>query len=130
MADLVLTERVSYRLRRPRRWELIAYRRSDGQVIIRRAVGLPGEAVQLTDKGRVLIDGRPVDRPPRLDSIQYLPVCNVQSGKKEYFDTFASLQVFLVSVTGVPGPDESLAGAPVPAPSARKSPGIETRKSK
>lgn len=55
---------------------------------------------------------------------------HVQSGKKEYFDTFASLQVFLVSVTGVPGPDESLAGAPVPAPSARQTPGIETRKSK
>ncbi len=55
---------------------------------------------------------------------------HVQSGKKEYFDTLASLQVFLVSVTGVPGPDESLPGAPVPAPSARQTPGIETRKSK
>ncbi len=55
---------------------------------------------------------------------------HVQSGKKEYFDTLASLQGFLVSVTGVPGPDASLADTPAPPPPARKTPGTETRKSK
>ena len=38
---------------------------------------------------------------------------HVQSGKKEYFDTLASLQGFLTSVTGVPGPDRCLADTPV-----------------
>ncbi len=32
---------------------------------------------------------------------------HVQSGKKEYFDTLVSLQKFLASVTGVPGPEAS-----------------------
>lgn len=55
---------------------------------------------------------------------------HVQSGKEEYFDTLASLQEFLTGVTGVPGPDASLAGTPVPPPQARQTPGIEKRKSK
>ncbi len=55
---------------------------------------------------------------------------HVQSGKKEYFDTLASLQGFLASVTGVPGPDRSLADTPVPPPRVRQTPGIEKRKSK
>lgn len=55
---------------------------------------------------------------------------HVQSGKKEYFDTLASLQGFLASVTGIPGPDRDLAGTPVPPPQARQTPGIEKRKGK
>lgn len=35
---------------------------------------------------------------------------HVQSGKKEYFDTLATLQEFLASVTGVPGPDANNLG--------------------
>ena len=34
---------------------------------------------------------------------------HVQSGKKEYFGTLASLQEFLADVTGVPGPDANAA---------------------
>lgn len=55
---------------------------------------------------------------------------HVQSGKKEYFDTLASLQEFLTGVTGVSGPDASLAEIPIPPVDARRTPGIEKRKSK
>lgn len=55
---------------------------------------------------------------------------HVQSGKKEYFDTLASLQEFLTGVTGVPGPDGSLAETPVPPPRTRPTPGTEKRKGK
>ena len=48
---------------------------------------------------------------------------HVQSGKEEYFDTLASLQGFLATVTGVPRAGRQ----PL---QARQTPGIEKRKGK
>jgi len=80
--DRVLTERLTYRVRSPRRWELITYRIDDGQTAVRRVVGLPGEFVQIRKGGQVVIDGRDVDQPPGLAAIQYMPVCNVHGDRK------------------------------------------------
>jgi len=80
--DRVLTERVTYRVRSPRRWELITFQSDDERKTVRRVVGLPGETVQILKGGRVIIDGRRVDQPAGLAAIEYLPVCNVSGGKK------------------------------------------------
>ena len=42
VGDWVLTERVAYRLRAPRRFELVAYRTPDGIQVMKRVAALPG----------------------------------------------------------------------------------------
>jgi signal peptidase I len=79
--DLVLTERCTYWFRRPRRWEVIAFRRSDGEQVMKRVVGLPGERVQMLRGGKILIDGQPEDLPPALSFLEYFPFGNVHSNK-------------------------------------------------
>jgi signal peptidase I len=75
--DLVLTEKVSYWFRQPRRWEVVAFRRPDGHQVMKRVVGLPGETVQLQPDGTIRIDGQPIDRPPELDSLKYYAYGNL-----------------------------------------------------
>ena len=58
--DRVLTEKVSFWFRQPRRWEVITVRSRDGMVVMKRVVGLPGEAVQMLRHGEILIDGRQI----------------------------------------------------------------------
>ncbi|HUT35818.1 MAG TPA: signal peptidase I [Planctomycetota bacterium] len=70
--DWVLSERVAYWFRRPRRWEIVAFHSSDGVPVMKRVVGLPGEEVSLRD-GRVLVNGSPVAYPPALGGIKYVP---------------------------------------------------------
>jgi len=55
--DRVVTEKVSYRFRRPRRWEVITIRADHGGQIMKRVVGLPGERVRMLRGGAILIDG-------------------------------------------------------------------------
>jgi signal peptidase I len=69
--DLVLTERVSYWFRQPRRWEVVTFRTNEGLQVMKRVVGLPGEHVQLERDGTILIDGEAIERPPALESIRY-----------------------------------------------------------
>ncbi|MGO8749489.1 MAG: S26 family signal peptidase [Thermoguttaceae bacterium] len=56
--DRLLVHKSIWRLRSPRRWEVAAFRRSDGtgRIYVKRIVGLPGESVQIRD-GDVYIDG-------------------------------------------------------------------------
>ncbi len=72
--DRVLTERVSYWFRRPRRWEVITFRRQDGMLVMKRVVGLPGEKLQLLAKGELVINGVAVPRPAALAQLHYIPV--------------------------------------------------------
>ena len=67
--DWVLTEKVTYRLRRPRRWEVIAFRQKDGTRVMKRVAGLPGEYVSMR-KHTVVIDGKPVAQPSELRHIE------------------------------------------------------------
>ncbi len=57
--DRVLVEKLVYRMRSPRRWELVAFRRGGpaGTLAVKRVVGLPGEQVEIRG-GDVYIDGR------------------------------------------------------------------------
>ena len=68
--DWVLSERLSFRLRKPHRWELVRYRDDEGNIVMKRVVGLPGETLCLRD-GRVSIDGSAVPAPAGLNFIYY-----------------------------------------------------------
>ncbi len=75
--DQVLTERVSYWFREPRRWEVLTIRRNDGLVVMKRLVALPGEKLQVLPDGMVVINGQEVAPPPELDFLEYIPVVNI-----------------------------------------------------
>ncbi|MBN1911671.1 MAG: signal peptidase I [Pirellulales bacterium] len=75
--DRVLSERVSFWFREPRRWEVITIRRPDGVRIMKRVVGLPGERIQMLRKGRILIDGAEISPPPEMDFLDYFPFGNL-----------------------------------------------------
>ena len=68
--DWVLSERISFRFRKPRRWELVRFHDDQGVEVMKRAVGLSGETLCLRE-GRVFIDGKPVPTPPRLGFLNY-----------------------------------------------------------
>jgi signal peptidase I len=68
--DWVLTEHVSYRFRTPRRWEVVALIDRDGNLVMKRVVGLPGERVGLVN-GEIRINGQVVSRPAYLAGLKY-----------------------------------------------------------
>ena len=57
--DRLLVDRSAYHFRRPRRWEIVAFRhpREANKIVIKRVAGLPGESVQIQN-GDVYIDGQ------------------------------------------------------------------------
>jgi signal peptidase I len=56
--DAVLVQRSVFELRRPRRWEVVAFRNPERprELAVKRIVGLPGEKVEIRE-GRVYADG-------------------------------------------------------------------------
>jgi len=78
--DWVLTERVSYWLREPRRWEVVAFRKQDGLKVMKRVVGLPGEELSMPGRG-LAVNGTLLERPPSLERIQYFAYGNVSHGR-------------------------------------------------
>ncbi len=56
--DGVLIDKTVYRFRRPRRWEVVAFRHPDqaSRTCVKRVVGLPGELIQIRH-GDVYVDG-------------------------------------------------------------------------
>jgi signal peptidase I len=69
--DWVLAERVSFWFRHPRRWEVISLINKEGNLIMKRVVGLPGERVSMTAGGEIRINGKAVARPASLSAIEY-----------------------------------------------------------
>jgi signal peptidase I len=56
--DSLLIDRTAFEFRNPGRWEPVVFRSpDDGQLTVKRVVGLPGESIQLRD-GDVWINGR------------------------------------------------------------------------
>ena len=82
--DRVLTEKVSYWFRRPRRWEVITIRGEDRKQIMKRVVGFPGERVEMRRGGKILIDGEEITRPSHLNLLTYFPYGNLTSDKPPY----------------------------------------------
>jgi signal peptidase I len=56
----VLVDKLTYRLRVPRRWELVVFDLPGGELGLKRVVGLPGDRVALRD-GALVVDGRRVE---------------------------------------------------------------------
>jgi len=79
--DCVLTEKISYRLRAPQRWEVVTFIDDTGLRVMKRVVGLPGEQIRLRRGQPLEIDGRPLDIPERLPYLHYIPYGNLADGK-------------------------------------------------
>lgn len=77
--DKVLTEKISYRFRQPRRWEIVTFHNDEGLQIMKRVVGLPGETIALKDK-QIFVNDVALTRPSSLDFLRYLPYGNLAGG--------------------------------------------------
>jgi len=60
----IVIEKISYYFHGPRRGDIVVLRLPDweGDPLIKRVIGLPGERVEIRD-GKVLIDGAPLEEP-------------------------------------------------------------------
>jgi signal peptidase I len=79
--DSVLTEKVSFWIRPPRRWEVVTFSDEEGTQIMKRVVGLPGEKVQMLRHGRIFIDGKEITPPSELCFLHYFPYGNLSDNK-------------------------------------------------
>jgi signal peptidase I len=78
--DRVLSERLTYLFRNPKRWEVVRFIDSQGIGVMKRIVGLPGETVAIKD-GKVVINGAVKIPPPGLEHLDYLGFGVVGSGR-------------------------------------------------
>lgn len=62
----------------PRRFAVVLAETREGEVVVKRVVGLPGEGVSLSREGGLLIDGAPVALPEGV--ARYLPFGNLRGG--------------------------------------------------
>jgi len=71
--DRLLVDKLVYRMRSPRRWEVAVFRAPDESKIpyVKRVVGLPGEAIRIHD-GDAYADGELLRKPP--DAIREMKV--------------------------------------------------------
>ncbi|MCR5687063.1 MAG: signal peptidase I [Lachnospiraceae bacterium] len=85
--DSVLIDKISYRFRDPKRFDIIVFRQSGtGEELVKRVIGLPGETVQITD-GVIYIDGEDISDTEGLDAPEYagLAASPVKLSSGEYF---------------------------------------------
>ena len=78
--DWVLTEKVSYWFRQPRRWEVVPFVNRDGIEVMKRVVGLPDETVGIADY-RVQVDGTAVPFPSGIEHLKYYGYGHVGKGR-------------------------------------------------
>ena len=57
--DNLIVDKISYRFHEPERFDMIVfpYQYKEDTYFIKRIIGMPGETVQITDKGEILING-------------------------------------------------------------------------
>lgn len=79
--DVVLIDKLTYRLRDPRRGEVVAFLDSDGMRLLKRVVGLPEETLEVVD-GNVSVNGDPIQEPPAIASVHYTNEGYLGRGKK------------------------------------------------
>ncbi len=78
--DVVLAEKVTYRFREPRRWEIVAFLNIHGNQVMKRVVGFPGEEIACRD-GRVVINDRALDPPPSLAHLRYMAAAHLSADR-------------------------------------------------
>jgi len=106
--DYVLAEKLSYRFRDPRRWELVMFRDPCGTQVMKRVVGFPGERISCRD-GRVVINGRVLEPPRSLPDLRYVPVARLSAQRETLIEGG-----YFVLGDNVFDSDDSRFEAPVP----------------
>ena len=85
--DVVLINRIAYRLSAPKRLDLAVFRSRDGsRLYLKRIIGLPGETVQIQD-GKIYINGEAMSLPGQLSEVSLAGIADepVELGEGEYF---------------------------------------------
>jgi len=61
--DNLIVDKISYRFRNPERFDIIVfpYKYKEDTFYIKRIIAMPGETVQITEEGDILIDGEVLD---------------------------------------------------------------------
>jgi len=78
--DWVLTEKLSFGFRKPRRWEVVTFETEDGLQVMKRVAGLPGESVTLA-AGELRVNGEALLRPASIRKLEYLAYGRVRNGR-------------------------------------------------
>jgi len=81
--DWVLTEKITYRFRSPKRWELVAFENGSKVQVIKRVVGLKNERISLK-KLKPIINGKQIQIPDSLHFLKYYSFGNLHGKKEEY----------------------------------------------
>lgn len=84
--DLVLMNRLVYRMHKPERYDIVVFERGDKKYNIKRVIGLPGETVQVED-GLLYINGKKLDTEHGLNHVALAGLAKqpVTLGDDEYF---------------------------------------------
>lgn len=84
--DVVLMNRLSCRIGRPERFDIVVFEKEDGNYNIKRVVGLPGETVQIRD-GFLFVNDEMIDGPEELRRVDLAGLAEnpVSLGTDEYF---------------------------------------------
>ena len=84
--EKVLMNRLSYRVMRPKRYDIIVFEKETGNYNIKRVIGLPGETVQIKD-GYIYINNEKLDAPNDLGkaALAGLAEYPISLDKNEYF---------------------------------------------
>lgn len=89
--DNLIVDKISYRFRDPERYDIIVfpYKYEEDTYYIKRIIGLPGETVQIDEKGTIFIDGEELvesyGREVIALNLRGLAEEPVTLGKDEYF---------------------------------------------
>ena len=75
--EKVLMNRLSYRVMRPKRYDIIVFEKETGNYNIKRVIGLPGETVQIKD-GYIYINNEKLDAPNDLGKAAWLDWRNIR----------------------------------------------------
>jgi len=91
VGDNLIVDKISYRFSEPERFEIIVfpYKLDNGQLLIKRIIGLPGETVEIREDGFIYINGeqlkegygKEIINSNHLGAVEYPIVL----GKDEYF---------------------------------------------
>ena len=84
--DQLIVDKISYRFRDPKRYDIIVFEKETGNYNIKRVIGLPGETVQIKD-GYIYINNEKLDAPNDLGkaALAGLAEYPISLDKNEYF---------------------------------------------
>jgi signal peptidase I len=80
-SDWVLSEKLTYLFRKPRRWEVVQFVTEDHLIVDKRVAGLPHEKISIRDQ-RVAINGNVLAVPPSLTTQKYYSYGKLHRGKE------------------------------------------------